>query len=141
MIPQAWGFGLAKELTIQELQRVIGDYVTERDWNRYHKPKDVAISMAIESSELLELFQWKPDPMDSGKMDEKLKNCIGEEISDIIIYAVCMANSIGLDLSEALVDKIENNRQKYPADKVAKARDWEEVRAIKNRVYGDSEDD
>ena len=119
---------MAKELTIKELQRVVDDFVAERDWSKYHKPKDVAISMAIESSELLELFQWKPDPVDSGKMDENLRNRIGEELADIIIYAACMANTVNIDLSRALLEKIQKNRDKYPVEKVMKARDWNEVR-------------
>ena len=119
---------MVDEITIKGMQRLVDDYVTERDWKKYHKPKDVAISMTIESSELLELFQWKPDPVESGKMDDELKARIGEELADIVIYGACMANALDIDLSEALLDKIRKNRKKYPVEEVAKAKDWDEVR-------------
>jgi NTP pyrophosphatase (non-canonical NTP hydrolase) len=119
------------DMRFSEFQRVVDNYVNERDWKRYHKPKDVAISLAIESSELLELFQWKPDPVESGKLDQELKARIGEEIADIVIYAACMANAVDIDLSEALVDKIHKNKCKYPVEKVAKAKDWDEVRPVR----------
>ncbi len=97
--------------------------------------------MAIESSELLELFQWKPDSEISEKLDEDFKNRIGEELADTVIYAVCMANAIGLNLSRALLDKIEKNKLKYPLDKVSKARDWDEVRSLRERQSQDMGDD
>jgi len=117
----------ATGLTFEGLQRQVGDYVSERGWNKYHRPKDLAISIAIESAELLELFQWKPDPIESGKMNEDLRSCVGEELADVIIYSVCMANVLNINLSQALANKIKKNRRKYPAQKVAKAKDWDEV--------------
>jgi NTP pyrophosphatase (non-canonical NTP hydrolase) len=132
---------LEKKLSVAEFQRLVDNYVTERDWKKYHKPKDIAISIAIESSELLELFQWKPDPLDTGKLDKELKACIGEELADIIIYSACMANALDIDLSEVLLDKIKKNRRKYPAEKVAKAKDWDEVRCIRSKPSKKNGDD
>lgn len=97
----------------------------------YHKPKDIAISIAIESSELLEVFQWKPDPLEIGKLDNELKARIGEELADVVVYSACMANALGIDLSEVLLDKIQKNQSKYPVAKVAKAKDWDEVRSVR----------
>jgi len=122
---------LDPDLSVERFQRLVNEYVRERGWTRYHKPKDVAISLAIESSELLELFQWKSDPLESGELDRELKARIGEEIADIVIYAACMANAVDIDLSEALVDKIHKNKCKYPVEKVAKAKDWDEVRPVR----------
>lgn len=119
------------DLSVERFQRLVNEYVRERGWTRYHKPKDVAISLAIESSELLELFQWKSDPLESGELDRELKARIGEEIADIVIYAACMANAVDIRLSEALVDKIQKNESKYPVEKVAKAKDWDEVRSVR----------
>jgi dCTP diphosphatase len=121
----------ATGLTFERFQRQVGDYVGERGWHRYHKPKDLAISIAIESAELLELFQWRPDSLDGGRMNEDLRSRIGEELADVIIYCTCMANALDIDLSKALVDKIQKNRRKYPAGKVVKAKDWDEVRLIR----------
>jgi NTP pyrophosphatase (non-canonical NTP hydrolase) len=132
---------LEKKLSVAEFQRLVDNYVTERDWKKYHKPKDIAISIAIESSELLELFQWKPDPLDTGKLDKELKARIGEELADIIIYSACMANALDIDLSEVLLNKIKKNRRKYPAEKVAKAKDWDEVRSIRSKPFEKNGDD
>ena len=116
-------------------------YVTERGWKKYHMPKDIAISIAIESSELLEIFQWKPDPLESGKPDKGLKGRIGEELADVVIYSACMANALGIDLSEALLDKIQKNKRKYPVSKVAKAKDWDEVRSVRTKPSDENGDD
>ena len=132
---------MEKKLSVAEFQRLVDNYVTERDWKKYHKPKDIAISIAIESSELLELFQWKPDPLDTGKLDKELKARIGEELADIIIYSACMANALDIDLSEVLLNKIKKNRRKYPAKKVAKAKDWDEVRSIRSKPFEKNGDD
>jgi len=132
---------LAAQLSIKELQRLVDSYVTERDWKRYHKPKDIAISIAIESSELLELFQWKPDPLETGKLNDELKSHIGEELADVVIYCACLANSIDFDLSEALLDKIQKNRRKYPVGEVSKAKDWDEVHSVRTKPSEKNGDD
>ena len=132
---------LDDELTVEGFQRLVDEYVSERGWRKYHKPKDVAISIAIESSELLELFQWKPDPPETGKLDKGLKARIGEELADIVIYSACMANALDIDLSEVLLDKIKKNKRKYPAENVAKARDWDEVRSIRSKPSEKNGDD
>lgn len=129
------------ELKLTELQRLVDGYVSERDWKKYHKPKDIAISIAVESSELLELFQWKPDPVESGKLDDVLRARLGEEVADIVIYCACMANALGIDLSEALLDKIQKNKRKYPVSKVAKAKDWDEVRLKRTKPSEKNGDD
>jgi len=132
---------MQKKFSVAEFQRHVDDYVTERGWKKYHKPKDIAISIAIESSELLELFQWKPDPLETGKLDQKLKARIGEEIADIVIYSACMANALDVDMSEVLIDKIQKNRMKYPVEKVVKAKDWDAVRATRSKPSERNGDD
>jgi NTP pyrophosphatase (non-canonical NTP hydrolase) len=129
------------DLRFSEFQRAVNDYVKERNWKKYHKPKDIAISIVIESSELLELFQWKPDPLESGKLDKNLKARLGDEIADVVIYCACMANALGINLSEVLLEKIKKNRRKYPAEKVAKAKDWDEVRCIRSKPSEKNGDD
>jgi NTP pyrophosphatase (non-canonical NTP hydrolase) len=132
---------LEKKLSVAEFQRLVDDYVTEREWKKYHKPKDIAISVAIESSELLELFQWKPDPLETGKLDKGLKARIGAELADVVIYSACMANALDIDLSEVLLGKIKKNKRKYPVGKVANAKDWDEVRSTRSRPLDKDGDD
>ena len=122
-----------EELTIGGLQRLVDDYVTERDWKRYHKPKDIAISISIESSELLELYQWKPEAADSSTSTTEYRVRTGEELADIIIYCACMANAMGMNFSDVLIDKIQKNREKYPIERVIRAKDWDDVRSARSK--------
>ncbi|MEW5747559.1 MAG: nucleotide pyrophosphohydrolase [Candidatus Thermoplasmatota archaeon] len=132
---------MEKELGIADFQRLVDGYVSERNWRRYHKPKDLAISIAIESAELLELFQWKPDPPECGELGEEIRARIGEELADVVIYSACMANALDIDLSEALLDKIHKNKSKYPVAKVARAKDWDEVRSARAKPSDMNGDD
>ena len=81
-----------------------------RDWKQFHNPKDLAIALSIESSELLEAFLWKTSEEAS---IEKIK----EELADVFAYAFLLANECGLDVSEIVSAKIEANKLKYPVDK------------------------
>ena len=104
---------------IRELKDKVRSFVDERDWNRYHHPKELAISMAIEVSELLEIFQWdeKADIRDIMN-DEKTMNRIKEEVADVMMYVLCISNQLDLDLSRIVLDKLEKNRMKYGKDVV-----------------------
>ena len=82
----------------------------ERDWKQFHNPKDLALAISIESSELLEAFLWKsPEEADV----EKVK----EELADVFAYALLLAESYELDVKQIVLDKIEENHKKYPVDK------------------------
>ncbi len=132
---------MKNELGIADFQRLVDGYVSERNWRKYHKPKDIAISIAIESAELLELFQWKPDPPEGEALGKEIRARIGEEIADVVIYSACMANTLDIDLSEALLDKIRKNKSKYPVAKVAKAENWDEVRSVRAKPSDRNGDD
>lgn len=84
-----------------------------RDWAQFHNPKDLAISISLEASELLEVFQWSGSDLEvTGEA-----NRIREELADVAIYCIYMADAIGIDLASAVSDKIDANGRKYPADK------------------------
>ncbi len=105
--------------TIEELKKLIVKFRDERNWKKYHKPKDLAASISIEAAELLECFQWKND----GEINEMLKNReklekVAEELSDVINYCLSFADVAGIDVSESLKKKIEKNDKKYPVEKV-----------------------
>jgi NTP pyrophosphatase (non-canonical NTP hydrolase) len=82
----------------------------ERDWKQFHNPKDLAIALNVEASELLELFLWKA-PEDASKQD------VAEELADILAYALMLAHHYNFDLNDIVRQKIEKNAQKYPVDK------------------------
>ncbi len=94
---------------IDDLQREVVKFRDERDWLKYHNPKDLSISICIESAELLELFQWRDDEIVS---KERLK----EEMADVLIYLLSLADVTDIDLIEAVIEKLEKNKIKYPKE-------------------------
>ena len=85
----------------------------ERDWGRFHNPKDLAISISLEAVELLEVFQWSGADLDVPEKAEHAK----EELADVVIYCIYMADKLGIDLPEAISEKIDSNAKKYPVAK------------------------
>ena len=100
-------------------QAELRSFAKERDWDQYHSPKNLAMALVVEAGELLEIFQWltEQQSVDLGKSDAELRMA-GEELADILIYLVRLADVLGLDLDAALGDKLEMNRRKYPIDLV-----------------------
>lgn len=88
----------------------------ERDWKQFHNHKDMAISIVLEASELLEHFQWKNDEEIEKAAKEK-KQEIEEEIADIFLYLLELSNNLGIDIIEAAERKMEKNEIKYPVGK------------------------
>ncbi len=83
-------------------------FVAERDWSQFHSPENLAKSISIEAAELLELFQWNADA------DEQR---LRDELADVLTYCILLADSIGADPQQLVLDKLEQTRAKYPADK------------------------
>ena len=99
--------------SIKELQLRISKFCDDRDWNQFHSPKSLAMSISIEAAELLENFQWSKD-------DETLsttnKESISEEIADVLIYAIRLCEVLEVDPIEISNKKIDKNAIKYPVD-------------------------
>lgn len=85
----------------------------DRDWKQFHDPKDLAISISLEASELLEIFQWSRDDVYCLDKIDKIK----EELADVMNYCILMADACNLDLDKIITDKIKLNELKYPVDK------------------------
>ena len=85
----------------------------DRDWRQFHNPKDLAISISLEANELLELFQWSGQ--DTYCEDKKAD--MEEELSDVLVYCVHMADALGIDLDDIINRKMDKNEAKYPVDK------------------------
>lgn len=106
-----------RETTILQLRARVQKFVDDRDWQKYHKPKNLAMSIAIEASELMELFQWvEENETDTitGKR-EKLSR-MEEELADIMVYCLSLANVVNIDISRAIMNKIDKNERKYPPE-------------------------
>ena len=106
------------EKNIQEIKEKIKQFIRERDWEQYHHPKELAISLSLEAAELLELFQWKEkQTLEELKNDKELMKKLKEELADIMIYAIDVANYTDIDVSEAIIEKLRKNEEKYPIEK------------------------
>jgi len=94
----------------------IREFLQERDWQKYHNPKDLAESICIESAELLQLFQWM-SPKEVRAFKEASSNVkrIEEELADVVIYCLSMANAMNIDLTSAVMHKLKRNQKKYPS--------------------------
>ena len=101
---------------IKHLLQKIRQFRDERDWMQFHDPKNMAISIMIEASELLENFQWK-NKEEVEKYAKEHKGEIEEEIADIAIYLFELADNLGINLSDAMEKKLEKNTEKYPTEK------------------------
>ena len=102
---------------METLTKKIRKFVEERDWEQFHSPKNIAISISLESSELLEIFQWSRGLSWSEFEDDRLKSRAEEELSDVLIYLIRFADLAGINLEKSAIEKIENNKKKYPIKK------------------------
>lgn len=90
------------------VQQALKTFVEERGWGRFHTPENLAKSISIEAAELLECFQWSPeyDPAD-----------VRGELADVVTYCMLLADRLGLELDDVVVEKLERTREKYPVEK------------------------
>lgn len=91
----------------------INSFRDEREWRQFHNEKDLAISVSLEASELLELFQWKTS---EEVIDSQIER-IEEELADILIYSYMLADNLNLNIDKIIEKKLEKNNEKYPVNK------------------------
>ena len=96
----------------QETIDMVLKFRDDRNWRQFHNPKDLAISVSLEASELLESFQWSADDLVCENKREKIK----EELADVLNYCILMADACGLDLDEIIQAKVKRNSEKYPVE-------------------------
>jgi len=99
--------------SFEELKKEITQFRDERNWKQFHTPKDLAISISLEAAELLEIFQWSGTDL----VVEKKRDRIEEELADVMMYCLLMADITGMDMEEILRKKLKKNAAKYPVDK------------------------
>ncbi len=98
--------------SINELKSMVAKFISDRDWHKYHTPKNIAISVALEASELLEHFQWSPPA--SEEIDPHKRQQIAEEMCDVMAYLLSLANVLDIDIASSMAGKMKKNCQKYP---------------------------
>jgi len=103
---------------MDELVRAVLAFRDEREWKQFHNPKDLAISIMLEAAELLEHFQWKtPAEVQSFLASEENRSRLGEEMADVLILLVSLADAVGLDLLGVAQAKLRQNAVKYPVER------------------------
>lgn len=103
-------------ITLQEIKEALNKFRDDRDWKRYHTPRDLGTAISIESAELLELFLYQTDEaiLERFKNDVFYASCIKDELADVINNALSLANILEIDVTSSLQAKIAKNEKKYP---------------------------
>jgi len=100
-------------MNIEKLQRRLRAFAEERDWEQFHSPKNLTMALSVETSELLEHFQWLTESQ-SASPESVNRDQVATEIADVQIYLAMLADKLGIDIEKAVEEKIEANGVKYP---------------------------
>lgn len=103
---------------LSALQQKVDQFAKERDWEKFHTPKNLSMALAVEASELMEIFQWRDGQENVSSLTEKTREAISHEVADVFIYLLRFCSVTGIDLLAAAEKKLELNARKYPADLV-----------------------
>jgi dCTP diphosphatase len=102
-------------MNINEIRRRLAEFARERNWEQFHNPKNLSMALAAEAAELLEIFQWLTDEQSREIVNnEKEMALIRQEIGDVMIYLVRLADKLNVDIEKAVMEKIKLNEEKYP---------------------------
>ena len=99
-----------------ELRDALRAFAAERDWDQFHSPRNLAAALAVEAAELLEPFQWLTDEQ-SRELSTEARAAVEQEMADVLLYLVRLADKLGVDLEQAARAKIALNAEKYPVEK------------------------
>lgn len=102
--------------SLTQLRDALRRFAAERDWDQFHFPKNLAIALSVEASELLEHFQWVPD-RDSAALPDETRAKVREELADVLLYLIRLADKLDIELATAAFDKLAINAEKYPVHK------------------------
>ncbi|KAM9792326.1 glutamyl-tRNA(Gln) amidotransferase subunit B, mitochondrial [Neosynchiropus ocellatus] len=111
--------GFSSKPTLEDIRRLQAEFTDERDWSKFHQPRNLLLAMVGEVGEVSELFQWRGEvaPGLPGWSDSEREH-LAQELSDVLIYLVELSDVCGIDLPQAVLEKMALNRKKYPASKV-----------------------
>jgi NTP pyrophosphatase (non-canonical NTP hydrolase) len=101
--------------TVADLQAAVARFVDERDWQVYHTPKSLSMSIAIEAAELMEHFQWHGNGASRQvALEPDVHDAVAGELADVLIYCLALANAAGVDAGQAVLDKLAANQERFP---------------------------
>ncbi len=105
-----------KDDSLQQLREKLAGFAAERDWDQFHNPKNLAMALVVEASELVEHFQWL-SPAEAAALSGARKTEVAMEMADVLMFLLRLADKLEVDLIAAASEKLELNRQKYPVEK------------------------
>jgi dCTP diphosphatase len=104
---------------LRSLKRIIRRFSEEREWEAFHVPKNLVMALAVEAAELMEPFQWlTPEEAGALKDDPEALKRLGEEMADVAIYLIRLADVMGVDLGQAVAAKVRRNAERFPVDRI-----------------------
>ena len=102
-------------MDISKIQNQLEKFAIERDWEQFHTPKNLAMALSVETSELVEIFQWLKAE-ESNNLNQKQREAINAEVADIAMYLLRFCSILEIDLEKAIEDKLVKNSEKYPVN-------------------------
>ena len=103
-------------MNIEKLKKIIAEFAVERDWDKFHNPKNLVMALSSEVGELSDIFQWLNPEESEKKLSNKNKELAKEEIADILIYLIRLSDKLDIDLENEVMEKIKKNSIKYPVE-------------------------
>lgn len=107
-----------KSIDIEKINSIVSKFIEDRDWDQFHSIKNLSMALSVETSELVEIFQWlKESESNKVAQNPKMKEKVQEEIADIFIYLMRIAIKSEIDIEKVVLEKIQKNAEKYPIEK------------------------
>ncbi len=103
--------------SLESVRKRLREFAAVRDWDQFHSPKNLSMALSVEASELVECFQWLTEEQ-SHSLNAKQLAAVTDEIADVQLYLIRLADKVGVDIGAAVEQKIKKNEAKYPAEKV-----------------------
>jgi NTP pyrophosphatase (non-canonical NTP hydrolase) len=106
-----------QDTTIAELRQCVADFVSARAWEQFHTPKNLSVAIAIEAAELMEHFQWLSiEQATAAVQDDEKRSAVADELADVLIYGLSLANVLDVDVSKVVLVKLERNERRFPVE-------------------------
>ena len=105
------------DTTLADLRQRVAEFVAARDWEQFHTPKNLSGAISTEAAELMEHFQWLTHEQAAVAMEDEVKRAaVADELADVLIYVLSLANALDVDVSAAVLDKLERNERRFPPE-------------------------
>jgi len=105
------------KITLAGLRQRVAEFVAARDWEQFHTPRNLSVAIAVEAAELMEHFQWLTHEQAAVAMRDGVKQAaVADELADVLIYGLSLANALDVDVSTAVLSKLERNERRFPTE-------------------------